>query len=125
MAADRVRPVPTSVVIVDDHAGFRAAAGRLLAAAGFEVVAEAATAAEAIAAVARWEPDVVLLDVQLPDRDGITVAEQLAARASPPRVVLISGRDPAVYGERLARAPARGFLPKSGLSAARVSALVA
>jgi DNA-binding NarL/FixJ family response regulator len=121
MAADPV----TSVLIVDDHAAFRAAAARMLEAAGFSIVGEAATGAEAIAAVAERSPEVVLLDVQLPDRDGISVAEHLSVQPTPPRVVLISGRDPAVYGQRLARAPARGFVPKSRLTAARLAELVA
>ena len=124
MAADPVSAVPTSVLIVDDHAVFRAAAARMLGAAGFAVVGEAATGAEAIAAVAERSPEVVLLDVQLPDRDGISVAEHLSVQPTPPCVVLISGRDPAVYGERLARAPARGFIPKSRLSGARLAELV-
>jgi DNA-binding NarL/FixJ family response regulator len=124
MAADSMSSARTSVLIVDDHAAFRAAAARMLEAAGFAVVGEAATGAEAIAAVAECSPELVLLDVQLPDRDGISVAEHLSVQPVPPCVVLISGRDPAVYGERLAHAPARGFIPKSRLSGARLAELV-
>src|SRR5262249_48806192 len=69
-------------------------------------------------------PEVVLLDVQLPDVDGFTVAEQLAAVPGPPRVVLISSRDAAAYGPRLAATPACGVLAKRELSGASLAALV-
>lgn len=116
--------MPTTVLIVDDHDDFRAAAAGLLEAAGFSVVAGAATAAEALAVAERLRPDVVLLDVQLPDQDGFAVAEGLAARPDPPAVVLISSRDASAYGSRVASAPARGFLAKRDLSGATLTALV-
>src|SRR5215471_1753709 len=75
-------------------------------------------------AARRRRPDVVLLDVQLPDVDGIAVAERLAALSEPPRVVLISSRDAAAYGPRLDAAPACGFLAKRELSGASLAALV-
>jgi DNA-binding NarL/FixJ family response regulator len=111
------------VLIVDDHAAFRAAARRMLEAAGFTVVGEAGDGAETLAAVAATAPDLVLLDVHLPGIDGIAVAERLAALAAPPRVVLISSRDAATYGERLTRAPALGFIPKAHLTGATITAL--
>jgi DNA-binding NarL/FixJ family response regulator len=116
-----VRP---KVVIVDDHEAFRASARALLEAEGFNVVGEAADGTQALAAVAALRPDIVLLDIQLPDVDGFTIAEQLAASLDPPAVVLISSRDAAAYGPRLVRTPARGFLPKSGLSGEALAALV-
>lgn len=66
------------VLLVDDHAAFRAAAQALLQAEGFDVVADVGTAIEALKAVRRHHPDVVLLDVRLPDEDGITLAGHLA-----------------------------------------------
>jgi DNA-binding NarL/FixJ family response regulator len=117
-----VRP---TVLVVDDHAEFRAAARALLEAAGYVVVAEAADGAEAIAATARAHPAVVLLDIQLPGLDGFAVAEQLAAVADPPAVVLTSGRDARTYGGRLAAAPARGFIAKRDLSGAALARLLA
>ena len=91
--------------------------------AGYVVAGEAADAAEALAAAAAHSPDAVLLDVQLPDRDGFAVATQLAA-ADGPTVVLISSRDADDYGRRVADCGARGFIPKSKLSAATLAALL-
>jgi DNA-binding NarL/FixJ family response regulator len=114
-----------TVLIVDDHDDFRRSASALLEAEGFSVVGGAADGAAALAAVERLRPDVVLLDVQLPDLDGIAVAERLAEASDPPQVVLISSRDPAAYGPRLHAAPALGFLAKRELSGASLAALVA
>jgi DNA-binding NarL/FixJ family response regulator len=116
-----VRP---TVLIVDDHAAFRASARALLRAEGFDVIGEASDGSEAVAAVAVLRPDVVLLDIQLPGLDGIAVAEQLAAAPDCPAVVLISSRDAAAYGPRLQATSARGFIPKSGLSGKSLSMLI-
>lgn len=113
-----------SVLIVDDHPAFRASAGALLDAEGFTVIGEAADGGAALEAVWRLRPDVVLLDIQLPGVDGFAVAEQLAAIACPPAVVLISSREAFAYGPRLAAAPARGFIAKRELSGAALAALV-
>jgi DNA-binding NarL/FixJ family response regulator len=113
-----------TVVIVDDHPEFRESASALLEAEGFSVIGEAADGDEAIAAVERLRPEVVLLDIQLPDLDGFTVAERLAAGPEPPRVVLISSREAAAYGPRLDAAAARGFIPKRQLSGSTLAALV-
>jgi DNA-binding NarL/FixJ family response regulator len=112
------------VLIVDDHAAFRSSARALLQAEGFDVVGEAADGASALRAVTRLRPEIVLLDIQLPDLDGMAVAEQLAAVPNAPAIVLISSRDAAAYGPRIQTAPARGFIPKSALSGAALAALV-
>src|SRR5713101_8687875 len=105
------------VLIVDDHAGFRSMATRLLEADGYEVVGEAVDGSSAVAAARQLQPDVVLLDIQLPDVDGCEVAAGWLARSQyPPTVVLISSRDAADYGPRLDTCGARGFVPKAGLS---------
>ena len=114
-----------TVLIVDDHEGFRESATALLEAQGFAVVGAVADGDAALAAVERLQPDVVLLDVQLPAVDGFTVAEQLAARPDPPSVVLISSREAAVYGPRLKAAPARGFITKGDLTGDALRMLVA
>ena len=112
------------VLIVDDHEPFRAVARELLEAAGYVVSGEAADGAEALAAVAAEPPDAVLLDVQLPDRDGFSVATALTANGGPV-VVLISSREAEEYGRRIAACGARGFIAKGQLSAAAFAALVA
>ena len=114
-----------SVLIVDDHAAFRTFARTLLQSEGFQIVGEAEDGASAIATAARLRPAVVLLDVQLPDLDGFAVAERLAAEADPPQVVLVSSRDASSYRRRLEGTRARGFIPKSELSGAALSALLA
>jgi DNA-binding NarL/FixJ family response regulator len=116
--------VRATVLIVDDHADYRRSASALLEAEGFAVVGEAADGAAAIEAVERLRPDVVLLDIQLPDVDGLSVAERLAAGRDPPSIVLISSREAAAYGARLDEAPARGFIAKRELSGAALAALV-
>lgn len=111
------------VLIVDDHQPFRAVARQLLERAGYVVTGEARDAAEALAAIAAQAPDIVLLDVQLPDQDGFAVATALAVSPGP-AVVLISSREADDYGRRVASCGARGFIPKSKLSAATFTALV-
>jgi DNA-binding NarL/FixJ family response regulator len=115
-----VRP---SVLIVDDHADFRASARALLELQGFEVVGDVVDGETALEAAAQLRPDVVLLDVQLPGIDGFEVAERLAAAANPPRVVLISSRGRNAY-DRLQGAPVAGFLGKHELSGAALAALL-
>src|SRR5215510_4608062 len=100
-ACDHLR-VPCTVLIVDDHDGFRSFAKTLLEAEGFEVVGEAGDAASALTAAERLRPEVVLLDIQLPGIDGFEVAARLAAAACPPQVVLVSTRDVSSYRRRLA-----------------------
>ena len=118
------RAMRTTVLIVDDHDEFRVSASALLEAEGFAVVGGAADGAAALAAVERLRPEVVLLDIQLPDLDGFAIAEQLAAAPDSPRVVLISSREATAYGPRLNAAPAHGFLAKRELSGASLAALV-
>jgi CheY-like chemotaxis protein len=115
--------VPQRVLIVDDHAGFRGFARRLLEAGGYSVVGEAADGASAIAAVEELRPELVLLDVVLPDTDGFAVAERLAANGDEPVVILTSSREAADFGQRLERSSARGFIHKDDLSGAALAAL--
>jgi DNA-binding NarL/FixJ family response regulator len=115
----------TSVLIVDDYGPFRATARALLEAEGFCVVAEASTAGEALAAARRERPDLVLLDVQLPDSDGFNTAERLTSTARGVNVVLVSSRDYSNFAALVKRSGARGFLPKAELSGARLAQLLA
>ena len=116
--------MPRSVLIIDDHHGFRSFARALLQAEGFEVVGEAADAASGLEAVARLAPDLVLLDVQLPDLDGFEVARRLAENGDGVAVVLVSTRDAASYRRKLAETPARGFISKGELSGSALAALI-
>ena len=118
-----------SILIVDDHDGFRTFARGMLEAAGF-TVAEAATGAEAAEAARAVRPGLVLLDIQLPDFDGFEVARRLAAQAggsaqAGPVIVLTSTRDASDYGGRISSSPAAGFLPKDELSGAALRRFLA
>jgi len=114
----------TTVVIVDDHAGFRRMARRMLEDAGFDVVGEAADGAEALASVAALGPRLVLLDIQLPDLDGFGVARRLAESGSDVAVILTSSRSASDYGARISRAPAIGFIAKAELSGPAVASML-
>ncbi len=111
-------------MIVDDHVGFRARARQLLESEGYDVVGDAPDGASALAEAVRLGPDIVLLDVQLPDLDGFEVARLLMARGVSAAVILISGRERAEYGGQIEASPATGFLPKCELSATAIDALL-
>ena len=117
--------VPQTVLIVDDHAGFRGFARRLLEACGYTVVGEAGDGASALAAVEELRPELVLLDVLLPDTDGLALAERLAANGAGPVVVLTSSREAADFGRRLEHYPAHGFIHKDELTSAALAQLAA
>jgi len=112
------------VLVVDDHAGFRATARRVLEADGWSVVGEAVDGASAITAAKRLDPDVVLLDIGLPDDDGFAIADQLADLIAA-RVVLTSSRERGVYGDRLTSSAALGFIGKGELDGTALRRLVA
>ena len=114
-----------TVLVVDDHGGFRASARKLLDADGFDVVGEAADAASGVEAARTLRPDVVLLDVQLPDHNGIWAANQMCALNGGLAIILISSRDLGDLGGALGECPARGFIPKSELSGAAIRELLA
>ena len=114
-----------TVLIVDDHAGFRASARALLEADGFEVVGEAADGPSALEQARRLGPQVVLLDVQLPGLDGFAVADRLAVLPAAPAVVLISSRGPGSFRGRLAATTARGFITKAEFSGESLSLVLA
>jgi len=113
-----------SVVIVDDHAGFRTQARALLIAAGYEVAGEAGDGESGVRAARDLRPEVVLLDVQLPDITGFEVARRIHEDPDPPAIILISSRDATDYGGRIARSCARGFICKAELSAGALEAVL-
>jgi DNA-binding NarL/FixJ family response regulator len=116
--------MPRTVVIADDHPSFRASARAILEADGFQVVGEAADGADAIASTRALGPDVLLLDVQLPDMDGFDVCRELGLNGGPPAVVLVSSRDAADYGGLIEQSGARGFIPKAELCGTAVTDLL-
>jgi DNA-binding NarL/FixJ family response regulator len=116
--------VTRSVLVVDDDPAFRELAGRLLAASGLTVVGEADSVAAAREAAARLEPSAVLLDVELPDGDGITLARELAALPWRPRVVLISIDGEITSTDEAWAAGARAFVNKAELPNAPLAQLL-
>ncbi len=113
-----------TVLIVDDHEGFRATARRLLESEGYDVVGEAIDGPSGITSARELRPDLVLLDVQLPGIDGFAVARELTADGpGAPAVVLTSTRSAADYGPLIAASGARGFVPKAELSGRAIGEL--
>lgn len=115
--------VQETVLIVDDHATFRRSARLLLEAEGYEVIGEAEDGRSALSEAESLQPDVVLLDVFLPDLDGFEVAAELTGRGLAV-VVLTSSRDGRDFGALVADSGARGFIPKTELSGASLAAVV-
>jgi DNA-binding NarL/FixJ family response regulator len=110
--------MPVTVLLVDDDATFRERIRAVLAERGYDVVGEAGTLAEARAAVAELSPEAMLLDVNLPDGNGIRFAGELSAAADAPRIVLTSNDPGAVPARLVARSGATGFFAKTDLSVA-------
>ena len=119
-----IKRVATTVLIVDDHLGFRARARALLESEGYAVIGEAASGASAVSAAIALRPDLVLLDVMLPDSTGFEVASRLSVLTLPPRVVLVSTRDASDFGPLIGRSQVVGFIPKLELSGHRLRALL-
>jgi len=113
-----------TVLIVDDHPSLRASARIVLESEGFDVVGEAEDGASAIDQCCRLRPQVVLLDVQLPDTDGFNVCARLMGYDGSPKVILTSSRDSSDFGPLVHTSGARGFVPKAELSGERVQELL-
>ena len=120
---DTIRIVYT-VLIVDDHETFRSTARELLQAEGFEVVGEAGDGASALESFERLKPDLVLLDIHMPDMDGFEIARRLGTNGHRAAIVLTSSRDASEFGSLVRTCGARGFVPKAELSGKRLAALL-
>lgn len=116
--------VPLTVLIVDDDAGFRRLAGRILAADGFRVLGESVDGESALQAVKALRPDLVLLDVGLPGLTGVDVARTISSAPTPPAVVLVSSREELDHGPGIRMCGARGFLTKDDLSGPFIRSLM-
>ena len=115
----------TTVLIVDDHPSFRASARAMLEAGGFNVVGEAEDGVHAREEAERLKPDLVLLDVQLPDFDGFEVCTRsMSTDQYRPAVVLTSSRDGADFGRIVGTCGARGFIAKADLSGEAITLLL-
>jgi DNA-binding NarL/FixJ family response regulator len=112
------------ILVIDDNTAFRGALAQVLETERFAVVAEAATGASGVQLAREHEPDLVIVDVQLPDTDGFDVAEQLAALELPMEVILTSGLHLTDLGTLVAESSARGFVPKAELSVGAIKALL-
>lgn len=110
-----------SVLVVDDQASFRAVARELLESDGFVVVGEAGDGETALRAERALRPEIVLLDVRLPDVSGVEVARAMSAAPGPPMVVLISTAD---YAHAVSGCGAQAFLSKVALSGAALRAVL-
>ena len=112
------------VLIVDDHPSFRRCARALLTSEGFDVVGEAADGTSALEAATALDPELILLDIQLPDIDGFEVAKRLLADDPKRQIVLVSSRDRTAYGPLIEESGARGFVSKGDLSGAAIERLL-
>jgi DNA-binding NarL/FixJ family response regulator len=113
-----------AVIVVDDDPVFRGLARRILTACGLEVVGEAPTVKEALEMAEALEPDALLVDVGLPDGNGIELAQRLTAMPWHPRVVLTSSDPDAANPEDVRRVGAQGFVPKDELPNAPLQELL-
>jgi CheY-like chemotaxis protein len=105
-----------SILIVDDDPAFRELAGRIMVDLGLRVTARADTAAAAMAMATDTRPDAALVDIDLPDGDGIELAGRLAALPWSPRVVLTSVDPDAAAPDEVRRSGAHAFLSKEELA---------
>lgn len=112
------------VLIVDDHPTFRSFARDLLESEGFEVVGESEDGASALQDATSLRPDLVLLDIQLPDLNGFDVARSLRAGGVPTVIVLVSSRGASDYGDQIESSGAAGFVPKAELSGQAIRSLL-
>ncbi len=114
-----------TILIVDDHASFRTIARLVLESEGFVVVGDATSGEAGVAETVRLNPDVVLLDIGLPDIDGFEVAARLRTAGVGSEIVFTSSRDASDFGPLLGEFGARGFIAKAELSGETLRALVA
>ncbi len=114
--------MPLRVLIVDDDIAFRRSAAEILRDRGYDVVGQAGTVAEARVAIRRLRPAALLLDVNLPDGNGVAFAAELSRDGAPPRVLLTSSDAFAVTRRLLERSGASGFVVKTELVSADLRA---
>ena len=110
--------MPVRVLIVDDDPSFRETAALVLEERGYQVIGQADSVASAREAVEQLQPDALLLDVNLPDGDGLSLAEELRGVDAPQRILITSSDAWAASPQVVTRSGAAGFLPKTELAVA-------
>jgi DNA-binding NarL/FixJ family response regulator len=123
-AGENIVCVPASVLIVDDDPSFRELAERVLAAAGLNVVSQADSAGAGMSAARSIRPDGILLDVMLPDGNGVALAGKFAALPWGPRVLLTSSSEDVAGQSEIDRSGAVAFVPKHELPNAPLEQLL-
>jgi DNA-binding NarL/FixJ family response regulator len=121
----KIDPMSSQVLLVDDDDGFRALARRMLEALGLVVVAEAPSVSAAMSAARELEPDAALVDVDLPDGDGVALAHALSGLPFKPKIVLTSTDPDAATVDDVRRSGARAFVAKADLPNAPLVQLLA
>ena len=111
-------------LIVDDSDVFQASARRLLESQGLDIVGTASSRAEALDLAAALSPDLALIDIELGNEDGLTLAQELNARSPTMHIVLISTYERDEIQDLITASPVAGFLPKSRLSGDAVRAIL-
>ncbi len=112
------------VLVVDDDERFRDLTRRLLESCGYAPGGEAGSVAGALHCADASRPDIALVDIGLPDGDGLQLSRQLTGAPYGVRVVLISSDSDAISAEEAAAAGAEGFLPKGELSCSAIRSLI-
>jgi DNA-binding NarL/FixJ family response regulator len=113
-----------SVIVVDDDPAFRELAGRMLASLGLDVIGQAGTVADALAMAKEKKPGAALVDIDLPDGNGISLAGELTSLPWSPRVVLTSVDSEAAGPDDVRRSGAAAFLHKAALPNGRLLRLL-
>jgi two-component system, chemotaxis family, chemotaxis protein CheY len=116
--------VGARIFVVDDHVGFRESVRRLLEMEGYMVVGEAADGRSALLRMPKLEPEIALVDLHLPDIDGVELASRLRELVHPPSVILTSSHDGTDLLPFIATSGASGFVPKAELSREAIERLL-
>ncbi len=120
----KTHPVTHRILLVDDHPIMRHGLAQLIRTEpALEVCAEAGTAAAGFAALEKWMPDIVIVDLTLPDRHGLELIRDILALRPATRCIVLSMHDETLYAERALRAGARGYVMKETAAETLITAI--
>jgi CheY-like chemotaxis protein len=119
-----IESMAKAVLVIDDDEVFRGLARRMLSDCGLTVAGEAGGIADGRSAAAKLRPDAVLLDIMLPDGDGVALARELSALPWAPRVLLTSSSADSAGEAEVGRSGAVAFIPKAELPGAPLDRLL-